>query len=88
MGCVGGSFSAVTLALLETPTEGIPCLFQPWEILLGSGLVPTSSSCRRRSWTPLARACTSLQNMPAELAWGYPAPFTGVLHHIWDLKVI
>lgn len=40
-GCVGGSFSSVTLALLETPVENIPDLFQPREILL----VP-SGSCR------------------------------------------
>lgn len=37
---VGGSFSAVTLALLETPKEEIPRVFQPWETLLGSGLSP------------------------------------------------
>lgn len=33
-GCVGGSFSSVTLALLETPVEKIPDLFQPLEFLL------------------------------------------------------
>ena len=66
MGCVGGSFSAVTLALLESPAEEIPHFFQPLEILLGSGLgpprllesswAPTSSSHCRRFWTPLPRA--------------------------------
>lgn len=73
MGCVGGSFSAVTLALLETLIEEIPP-FIP-DILLGSGLgpprllqsswAPTSSSHHRRSCIPLP--CASLLPLQVSL---------------------
>lgn len=73
-GCVGGSFSSVTLALLETPAEKIPDLFQPWEILL----VP-SGSCRAPGHplppVTITGGAGFLFPGLVSLRWEFPVPF-------------
>lgn len=79
---VGGSFSAVTLALLETPKEEIPHVFQPWEILLGSGLGPPAELMGAHQQQLLQEVLLDPPSqglsLPAKAQWRYPAPSTGV----------
>lgn len=80
-GCVGGSFSSVTLALLETPAEKVPDFFQPWENPLGplrqlqSSWTPTSDH-HRRCWIAAPRAAVSWVGAPCSLCF------------VWGLRVI
>lgn len=70
-GCVGGSFSSVTLALLETPAEKIPDLFQLWEVLL----VPSGSA--ELPFPPVITTGGAGFLFPALVSLGceFPAPF-------------